>query len=179
MRVRSIFGGPRHRAPTPLFVRVRGIASGAVVVASVTLVAAAVSGGTFAVWQGSQLISPQTVVSGSAAITVAETFNASQWSNLLVGESVRQPFTVTNTGSVPLTLTATGTSSTSTFEIRVAPGSCSGLLAGAAVTSAAASLGTLASGATATQCLQVSLVSGAAVASSSNFSVVVSGTQAP
>jgi hypothetical protein len=168
----------RHRARGPLLTA-RSIVSSALVIATATFVAVTLSGTSYATWNGQATVSSHTVVSGSASLTVSSSFVASQWSNLLVGETARQTFSVANTGTIPLALVATGTTATSTFEVRVAPGACSGALTGATVTSTPKSLGTIAAGATATQCVEVKLVSGATAGSSSAFTVTVTGTQVP
>jgi hypothetical protein len=168
----------RHRARGPLLTA-RSLASSALVIATATVVAVTMSGTSYATWNGQATVSSQTVVSGSASLSVTSNFVASQWSNMLVGETVRQSFSVANTGTIPLALVATGTSATSTFEVRVAPGACTVALSGATVTSTPKSLGTISAGATATQCVEVKLVSGATAGSSSAFTVTVTGTQVP
>jgi hypothetical protein len=171
--------GARHRGRSRMALNSRSIFGAALTVGTATIVAIGLSGGSYALWNGSATMASQTVSSGSAALTVSQAFVPSQWSNLLVGESARQNFTVKNTGTIPLALVATGTTGTSTFEVRVASGACSGALAGATVTSTPKSLGTIAPGVTATQCVEVKLVSGATAGSSSAFAVTVTGTQVP
>jgi hypothetical protein len=179
MRAARRKDGARHLAGSRSIVKPRSIFAAALSIAAGIVVAIGMSGGSYALWNGTATISSQTVTSGSASLTIGSAFVQSQWSNLLVGESARQNFTVTNSGTVPLALVATGTTATSTFEVRVASGACSTALTGATVTSTPKSLGTLAVGATATQCVEVKLVSGATAGSSSAFSVTVTGTQVP
>lgn len=154
----------------------RALFATASVMAAAIFVAAGVSAGSLAMWVDNGSVNPGTVQSGSIGLTAASSFTATNWSNMLVGESVRQPFTLTNTGTVDLWLTATATSTTG-FEIRVASGACGAQLTGTAASAAPTTLTTLAAGATATVCLEVALVSGAAPASQSAFVVTVTGDQ--
>jgi hypothetical protein len=154
----------------------RGIIGTATAVAGATVVAAAMSGGSYALWSDGTTVSAGTVSSGSIGLSVAETFVPSQWSNLVVGDSVRQSFTATNNGTVPLTLSGSATSATG-YEIRLASGACGVALTGTAASAQATSLGALAAGATKTICLEVKVVAGAAAGSSSAFVTTITGAQ--
>ena len=168
--------GPRHRAAVRR-VNLRALIGSAAAIAGASVVAVALSGGSYALWVDGNGVPAGTVQSGSIGLTTAESFTATSWSNMLVGESVRQSFTVTNTGTVPVTLGATATAHAS-FAIRLASGTCPASdLTGTPATTSATALGTLAAGATRTVCLQVTAVTGATAATSSTFSVVVTGTQ--
>ncbi|QEO10531.1 hypothetical protein [Protaetiibacter larvae] len=170
----------RHRAPRRPLDTARGLLGTAAAVAGTTITVVALSSGSLASWVDSATVTPGVVSTGSAELDVTASFTAANWSNLLVGESVRQSFTVTNLGDVPFTLSATGTSTAAGYELRTAPGACPGTaLGGASITTTAASLGTLAAGATTTACLEVRLVAGAAAGSTSAVNVTVTGTQVP
>lgn len=145
--------------------------------AAATVIAVGLSGGSYALWVDANAVPAGTVQSGTIGLTAASSFTASSWSNMLVGESVRQSFTVTNTGTVPLTLSGSATAGSS-FAIRLASGTCptSDLTSTPATTSATA-LGTLAVGATRTLCVQVTAVTGATSATSTPFTVTVTGAQ--
>ncbi len=155
---------------------VRALFATASAMAAAIFIAAGVSAGSLAMWADNNGVSAGTVQSGSIGLTAASSFTAANWSNMLVGESVRQPFTLTNTGTVDLWLTATATSTTG-FEIRVASGACGVQLTGTAASAAPTTLTTLAAGATATVCLEVAVVSGATPSSTSPFVVTVTGDQ--
>lgn len=168
--------GPRHRAAASR-VNLRALLGTSSALAAATVVAVGVSGGSYALWVDANAVPAGTVQSGSIGLTTASSFTAASWSNMLVGESVRQPFTVTNTGTVPVTLSATATVGSS-FAIRVAQNTCPGSdLTGTPASSSATALGTLAAGATTTVCLQVTAVTGATSATSSAFTVAVTGAQ--
>jgi hypothetical protein len=137
-----------------------------------------VSGGTYALWNGRQSVATVGVTSGTIALTAAPSFTASQWANLLPGETVRQAFTLANTGDVKIAVSATAVTGTTSFEVRLASGTC-GLtaLTGASATTSAKSLGTLATGASMTVCLEVKLATTASPGDTTSFSVAVTGAQ--
>ena len=168
--------GPRHRAAVRR-VNLRALLASAAAIAGASIVAVALSGGSYARWVDNFGVPAGTVQSGSIGLTTASNFTAANWSNLIAGESVRQPFTVTNTGTVPVSLSATATATTS-FAIRVASGTCpTSALTGTPASTSATALGTLAAGATKTVCLEVSLLPAATANTSSAFIVTVAGTQ--
>ena len=144
--------------------------------AAAVVLAVGVSAGSLAMWVNTGTVSAGSVDSATIGLTASSSFTSASWSNMLVGETVRQPFTLTNTGTVDLALTATATSTTG-FEIRVASGACSVQLTGPAATPSATTLAPLAAGASATVCLEVALVSGAVAASQSPFVVTITGDQ--
>ena len=155
----------------------RALVGSAAVFAGASVLAVGLSGGSYALWVDNNAVAAGTVESGSISLTTANSFTAASWSNMLAGESVRQPFTVTNTGTIPVTLSATAATNTS-FEIRVASGTCpAGSLTGTPASSSATALGTIAAGATRTLCLQVTAVSAATSATSSSFVVTIGGAQ--
>lgn len=134
---------------------VRSMLSASAAVGAGTILAVLISGSTYALWADAGTIDAGTVESGSMMITTAENFNDAAFTNLLVGERVRQTFTVTNTGKSQAVLTGTATAS-SAFEVRLASGACGATaLAGNSATVSATSLGTLAPGATQSYCLEV------------------------
>ena len=168
--------GPRHRAAVRR-VNLRALIGASAAIAGASVVAVALSGGSYAMWADNFGVPAGTVQSGTIGLTTAEAFTAANWSNMLVGESVRQQFTVTNTGTVAVTLSALATANPS-FAIRLATGACTAtVLTNTPATTSATALGTLAAGANRTVCLQVTAVAGATANTSSTFSVVVTGTQ--
>ncbi|MET1044224.1 MAG: TasA family protein [Microbacteriaceae bacterium] len=75
--------------------------------ATAVVVALIPVGGTYALWNDVETVSPGTITSGSMALTVSTpTLTASAWSNLLPGQSAAQSFSVTNTGTVAASLAA-------------------------------------------------------------------------
>jgi hypothetical protein len=152
----------------------------AMAVGSATAIAVALYGGSYALWVDDTAVSVGDVESGTLALTVASAFTPSLWSNLVVGEAVRQPFTVTNTGTVDMTLSGSALSASSGYEIRAIRGTCpSSAIGGTAATVSAIALGTLAAGASATVCLEVAVTAAASASTSSAFTLTVTGTQAP
>ena len=149
----------RHRAPRRL--RPASFLAPAAAIAAATLVGAALSGGTFALWNGESAIESRVVTSGSLAITASEAFDVTQWNNLLVGETARQPFTIHNSGNVPATLKGSVVTGTTALEVRLASGACTTALTGASATVTPKVLPTIAPGATSTVCLEVKLAAGA------------------
>ena len=154
----------------------RALTGTAAAMAGAIIVAAGASAGSLAMWSSNNGVNAGTVQSGSIGLTASSSFNAANWSNMLVGESVRQSFTLSNTGTVALWLAANATSAAG-YEIRVASGACGAALTGTAASASPTTLTTLAAGATATVCLEVALVSGAAAASQSAFVVTITGDQ--
>lgn len=174
---------PRNRiTPVPGFrrARIRNLLGAAGVAAAGVVIGLGAAGGTYASFDDQTTgRSSATITAGTAELDVVADFTAAAWSNLLVGESVRQPFTIINGGDVALALTASGTTSAGGFELRAVRDDCpSTALAGASITQAPSPLGTLAAGASTTACLEVRLVSGAP-GTSSTVAVIVSGTQVP
>lgn len=168
--------GPRHRAAVRR-VNLRALMGASAAIAGASVVAVALSGGSYAMWSDNLGVPAGTVQSGSIGLTTASSFTASSWSNMIAGETVRQPFTVTNTGTVAVSLSATATATTS-FAIRVATGACPAVaLTGTPASTSATALGILAAGATTTVCLEVSLLPAATANTSSAFTVTVAGTQ--
>lgn len=168
--------GPRHRVAARR-VKLRALIGTTAAIAGASLVAVALSGGSYARWVDNLGVPAGTVQSGSIGLSTASSFTAANWSNMIAGETVRQSFTVTNTGTVGVTLSATATATTS-FAIRVASGACPGTaLTGTPASTSATALGTLAAGAVTTVCLEVSLLPTATANTSSAFIVTVAGTQ--
>jgi hypothetical protein len=172
-------GKPQHRkAPRRSRAVVHGILGTAAAMTAASLIAVAMSGASYALWSVSAPVNSGVVESGSVSLSVSQAFTASSWSNLLVGESVRQSFTVTNTGTEPLTLFGSATTSTSAFEIRASAGSCPATaIGGVAATVSPTALGGLAAGATSTMCVEVTLGPTATPASTSTFVLTLTGVQ--
>ena len=176
MRAMSIRGA-RHRArraPSSF----RGIVGTALAVAGAVVVAAAMSGGSYALWRDNSLIQAGTVQSGSIGLTVSGAPTAAAWSNLLAGETVRQTATVTNTGTVGVTLSGAATTGSTSYEVRLVRGACpASALSGIAASTSATALGVLAASAATLVCVEVKLLSTAAVGAAATISVTISGTQ--
>jgi len=167
--------GARHRARQRI--NLRALIGTSAVVAGASVVAVALSGASYALWVDDGAVPAGTVQSGSIGLSTASSFTSASWSNMLIGESVRQSFTVTNTGTVPMTLSATASSAPS-FAVRVAPGACAAAdLTGTPATTSATALGSLGVGATRTLCLQVTAVAGASSGTAAAFTVTVAGAQ--
>ena len=171
-----LFSSPRHRAKrhaSPLSVLLTASAVAAALVGGVMA-----SGGTFALWNGRQAAPVVAVASGTIKISATAGFTATQWGNLLPGETVRQQFTLANTGDAKVSISATATTGTSSFEVRLATGACgASALTGASATASATSLGTLAKTASTTVCLEVKLATSAQPGDSTSFSVALAATQ--
>jgi hypothetical protein len=136
------------------------------------------SGSTFALWNSRQATPVAAVASGTIAITATAALTASHWGNMLPGETVRQQFTVANTGDARVAVSATATTGTASFEVRLAPGTCgTTALAGASATVAPQALGTLTTGSSTIVCLEVRLATTALPGDTSSFSVALTGTQ--
>lgn len=171
-------GKPRHRASS------RGAVVGSVigtsgVVAGAIVVAVAISGGSYALWVDSDTANAGSIASGSASLSITQNVNAALWSNMLAGESVRQQFTVTNTGTVALTLAGSAVTGTTDVQARFASGTCPvSAIGGTSATVSPTALGSIAAGATRTICLEVSLQAAAPVGTSSSVALTIAGTQA-
>ena len=169
--------GARHRARTAPS-SFRGIVGTTLAVAGAVVVAAAMSGGSYALWRDTAVIPAGTVQSGTIGLTVSGAPTATAWSNLLAGEAVRQSVTLTNSGTVGLTVSGAATTGSSSYEVRVVRGACPAVaLTGTAASASATALGTLAAGALATVCVEVKLLSTAAIGSIGSIAVTLSGTQ--
>ena len=174
----SVMSKPRHRATSRGDI-IRGVMGTAGAVASAVVIAVAISGGSYALWVDADSASAGAVSTGSAKLSITQNVSSALWSNMLAGESVRQQFTVTNTGTVPLTLAGSAVTGTTNVQVRLATGTCPGTaLPGTSATVTPTALGTLASGATRTVCLEVRLQAGAPIGTSSSVSVTIAGTQA-
>jgi hypothetical protein len=145
------------------------------------LVAGSTASATYALWNDTGALNASTVSSGSLSLSVTATFNSTLWSNMISGESVRQSFSVTNTGNIPTRISVSATGVSAGYEIRVTSGSCGTVaLAGVAANVSSTELyptTPLAAGATGAQCLEVRLVAAAAAGSSSTFTAIVTANQ--
>lgn len=120
---------PSSRATTPPRRgrwRVRHIALAALGAAALLVVAVSGIGGSYALWNDSVTVDAGTITTGTAELNAAwaDGHADAAWSNLLPGESVRQEFTLDNTGSAALELSATASTASSGFEVRAAIGTC-------------------------------------------------------
>lgn len=168
---------PRLRDRSPV-VSLRNVAKTALALAAAIFVAVSITGGSYALWSDGKTADAGTIAAGSASLSITESLNLSLWSNLTPSESVRQSFTVTNTGAVPMSLQGSATRANSSIEVRLATGVCPGTpLTSTQATVSPTALGTLAVGATTSVCLEVTLAAAAAPGATSSFSVTVDGTQ--
>lgn len=158
------------RARFPRAMTIAAAAVGAIVVLGVGM-----SGVTQASWNATTTVSPGTIATGTADLTVTEVSDAA-WSNLLPGESVRQSFVVTNSGTASLQVTGSTTSTAAGFEVRIAAGDCPGTPLTAEAGSPAA-FGTLEPGETSTGCLEVRLGFDAQPGAQSGVQVRLDGAQ--
>jgi len=154
---------------------------GAGAVCAGALLASGATGATFALWKDNGVVNASTISSASLSLSVTAAFNSTLWSNMLTGESVRQSFTVTNTGNIPTRVSVSATVGSAGYEVRVANGACgSSALAGTAANVAATELyptTPLAAGATGTQCLEVRVASAAVAGTSAAFTATVTANQ--
>lgn len=157
---------------------VRALLGTATAVLASVVVSVSLTQGSLAMWTASAAVSPGPIQTGTSGLEVTASFTAADWSNLLVGESVRQSYTIANIGDVDFDLSATGATDSTSFELRTVRGTCPvTAMPGATLSSSGSALGTLAAGATTTACLEVRLASGAAPGASSAVSVTITGTQ--
>lgn len=173
----STQSNPKHRAAKPALVTMHGFLASAAAIGAGTLAAVTMSGGTYALWNDNTVSDANTVTSGSLTLVSAENFDDSLWQNMLVGESVRQSFTVTNTGTVAANLTGSAVAGAASHEVRLARGTCGAAIGGTAATVSPASLLSVAPGQTATICVQVSLTAAATAGSQSPFTVTITADQ--
>lgn len=160
----------------------------------------AVSGGTYALWNGSQATEPATVTSGTATLAVTSALSMPT-TRMYPGLTIYGPATVGNTGDVPLSLrvtSLTGPTSSTTFSqaltVGVATASSAANCRNNVVTSSW-STGTFAAPPVATigsplpksvgttvVCVSLTLAptvaSGAQGQSATNFGIVINGIQA-
>jgi hypothetical protein len=152
-----------------------GTASG---VAAVVVGAVFASGGTYATWNDDSAVATKVVTSATLSIAATESFDDSLWTNMIVGETVRQQFTVTNTGDIPVHLTGHATTGFTAFEIRLASGACTTApLTGTAATASTKTLPDLAAGDTTIVCAEVKLTPVANPGDVVTFTITMTGTQ--
>jgi len=162
------------------FAPVRSILATTSAVAVAVLVAASLSAGSYALWADGVTTTVGSVTTGNTALSVSHAFSTTAWSNLLPGEKVRQPFTVTNSGTVAHSLSGSAVVAAAGYEVRAVEGTCPAVaLSGASATVTPVALGTIASGATRTMCLEVALTAAATPGSSTAFTFTVAGSQVP
>lgn len=172
--------------PTP-----RRLLGGAAAMFGGILVAASMAGGTYAFLNAQATTPAVTVKSGNLAVTVqygsttagtTTAIPATAWTGMLPGDFVGQQITVASTGSAKSTLTAR-LSALTAWDIRIVAGSCpTSQLTSTALTATAASLGSLAAGASTVYCVQATLPVGAAASvenSSAPFTILIDATQVP
>lgn len=182
-RIARTLSGAR---PTP-----RRLLGGAGAMFGAILLAASMAGGTYAFLNARATTPVVTVNSGSLAVTVqygtttagsTTAIPAAAWTGMLPGDIVGQQITIASTGSAKSNLTARLSALTS-WDIRIAAGTCpTTQLSGSALTTSAAALGSLASGASTVYCVQATLPAGAAASvenSSAPFTILLDATQVP
>jgi len=171
---------PQRTARRGVLPRVRTLVMSTLGALGVLLLALSGVGGSYALWNDSASLDAGTINTGTADLTAAwaNGHADSAWANLLPGESVRQPLTLTNTGAAPLELSVT-IAGVAGFELRTVSGDCPGTqLAGAAANGTARSLGvTLDPGTTTTACIEVRATTAAAPGHTLAFSAQFDGTQ--
>ncbi|MFT3798143.1 SipW-dependent-type signal peptide-containing protein [Microbacterium sp.] len=170
------------RTPRDGVRRVRGMSLTALAGLGLFVLALSGVGGSYAMWNDVESVDAGTIVAGDAALAAqwASGHTDTAWANLLPGESVRQPLTLTNTGAAPLELSAT-VAVAGGFEIRLAAGTCPDApLDGAAATGAPQALGvTLTSSASTTVCLEVRATTAATPGQTLTFTAQFDGKQVP
>lgn len=177
------------KAPSRLsFPSVRGMLVTTAIVAGAALLGVSAAGGSFASWRVAASVSPSTVSSGSLDIAISGpgiigpgaasyAMDATPWSALIPGDVVTREVSVTNTGTVPVTLSVS-TSPSTVIDVRVQSGLCAGTITGDSSTTTPATLdGTLAGGASTTVCIQVSLTPAAVQNQSAPFTMTFTGDQ--
>ncbi len=173
---------PQHPAHRGALRRVRHVATSALGAAGILVLALSGVGGSYALWNDTTSVDVGTIDAGTASLTAswASGHSDSAWANLLPGESVRQPLTLTNTGSSSLELSVV-IATAGGFEVRAASGACPGSPLGAAAASGAPqSLGvTLAGSASTTVCLEVRATSAATPGQTLAFTAQFDGKQVP
>ncbi|WP_308467455.1 hypothetical protein [Rathayibacter soli] len=172
------------------------------VVASLAAIGVALSAtaGSYALWNGAATVGGATVTAGASAVTIngATTASLPALGALGPGESVATPLTIANTGSTPLTLAVTGTTigadagsltlapalTATLTQVPDAPHCVTGLTGGTTGAlngfTTTASPVSLAKGANAVLCLQLTLATAAPSATqgkSATFTMALTGTQ--
>ncbi len=111
-----------------VFWRVRTLVFAALGASALLIIALSRVGGSYALWQDSVTVDAGTITTGTAGLSATwhSQHDDAKWSNLLPGESVRQPATLVNTGTAPLELYAAASTGSAGFEVRVVAGSCPG-----------------------------------------------------
>lgn len=169
---------PRHRtARHSRPVRLSRLLTVTVAASTVVVVASGIvaSGEVYALWTSQSPVAPVTLSSGSLSIEIESELDGEAWTNMLPGESARQPFTVRNTGDAPVALTAEA-SAADGVEVRLAPiEDCVADLTGAPATASSVTLGTLLSGASAEVCVEARLLSTAQPGAALTAEVLLSG----
>ena len=166
--------GPRPARRIRVRVRVTPgrIAAGAAAILIGVFAAAGTAAGSFAYLNATaSTTAGSTITAGTSALTLQQgsgaassaiTLTSTVWNRMLPADFVGQSIIVNNAGDTPLAL-STHLSSTTAWNVRVATGTCPAtLLTGAAQTTTAAALSSLAAGASATLCIQVELPTAAA-----------------
>lgn len=162
--------------------RVRNLVVAAIGAAALFAVWLLGVGGSYALWQDSATVDAGTITTGTAELTAQwlPEHSDAAWSNLLPGESVRQPFTLHNTGSAALEVAATASVAAPSFEVRVTTGTCpTAPLSSVPVNATPQPVAALAAGDTLTACLEVRATAAATPVQSAQFAVQFDGQQGP
>jgi predicted ribosomally synthesized peptide with SipW-like signal peptide len=163
----------RARRSRPISLLLTASAVGAAVLGALLL-----SGGTYALWAQGSTVPNVTVSAGTLSLSASSSFTASLWQKLAPGETVRQSFTVSNTGTIPATISATAATGSGAFQVRLVTGACpASALSGPSATVVATALGTIAASSSMTVCLEVAVTTSAVPGDLSTFSVSLTGTQ--
>ncbi|WP_203136611.1 hypothetical protein [Microbacterium sp. JZ31] len=155
-----------------------GTALGAVVLMFLSLSGV---GGSYALWSDSDTLGAGTVETGSVGLDAqwSPGHSDNPWSNMLPGESVRQPLTLSNTGDVPLAVKA-AVNAVAGYELRVAVGRCTTQLAVRALGATPAPLVTIPTddaGDDVTVCVEVRATSALRPGTSAAFTLTFDGMQ--
>src|SRR5690554_3177335 len=170
---------PRHLAKRRL--SVGGMLTISSAAAGATLIALATSGSTYALYSDSAAITPHIIQSGSHELKVNGTDEllvpSSTWTNLLPGDRVTMPVTVTTLGDATSRIVAETTAGNS-LHVRVAKSGCSlNPIGGLSSTTTATNLGNWGPNEAATVCIEVSLSPTAQESESLPFTLTFTATQ--
>lgn len=178
----------RHRVRRSLRHRVTftvtGMLASAAMIGGAAIIGLASAGGSYALWNGAAPVTSNTITSGSLSLTVntvaSYALDGTVWSRMLPGDVVSQQVTLNNTGTTNATVKATATAPSGAIEVRVAKSTCAlaGTIGGTSATTSAMLLpGTLAGGASATVCIQVTLSESVAQGQAAPFTLTFTAEQ--
>ena len=176
---------PAHRAPRR-HVSLRGVVTSLCAVTAGTFVALLSAGGTYALWNDDAAMSGTVITAGILDLEVNGTLASSHWTNLLPGEHHVQFVEVENTGNIPLDLSAlpaqTG-GQLGSFELRLElvddGDACSAVIGGADSLGDTVGLGIMPPASVSRLCVDVTLSVTGQPGHEADFSLTLTGGQAP